>query len=314
MIKKNTMLKQLTKRQKEVLDFTTTIIELLGEPPTMREIADALELHSPSNIQRILGDLEKKGYVHLRRSSQIINLKTSSGAAERPPLNYREAKVFDFVFKKIGDSGLSPTYREIKENFEGVSLGNIFSILKSLEDKDYLFIGPGHSYLISLTTPDNTAIYPVPFQGVPCDAKNFLSPSRGDAWVESLQLSKLIPNFKNSDVHSIFGLVISDKRGIYGFSEGDYILFNRRIIADVGDLVAVIYQKRVIIRYWVFTSASSMYFSSQKSKTLNKINEFDESKDIKASLKDLSIIGVAVSAIIRNIGKQHMTVKEDQEL
>jgi len=195
------MHEQLTKRQKKVLDFVTNIIELRGEPPPMREIAEGLGLNSSSNIHRILGDLERKGYLHLKRSTQRVLMKSSLGKPNRPALTYREGKVFDFVFKRIGESGVSPSYREIKEDLQDISLGNIYKILQSLQEKGYIGISPGQTHFISLVAPDDDAVYPIPFQIVPCYAKYFLSPSKADAWVENIQLLKIIPNFKKPMLH-----------------------------------------------------------------------------------------------------------------
>ena len=54
---------ELTKRQKEILDFIKQCIVSNGYPPTVREIGEALGLSSPATIQNHLDNLVAKGYI-----------------------------------------------------------------------------------------------------------------------------------------------------------------------------------------------------------------------------------------------------------
>lgn len=53
----------LTKRQKEVLNFVKEFMVSHGYPPTVREIGDALGLSSPATTHSHLSQLEEKGYI-----------------------------------------------------------------------------------------------------------------------------------------------------------------------------------------------------------------------------------------------------------
>ena len=54
---------ELTKRQKEVLDFLSGYISRAGYPPTLREIAGHLRIRGISAVKKHLDALEKKGFL-----------------------------------------------------------------------------------------------------------------------------------------------------------------------------------------------------------------------------------------------------------
>jgi repressor LexA len=51
----------LTKRQREIFDFIRRYLRKYGYPPTVREIGEALGLHSPSTVHAHLAKLEQIG-------------------------------------------------------------------------------------------------------------------------------------------------------------------------------------------------------------------------------------------------------------
>ena len=53
----------LTSRQKEVLEFIDENLKDKGYPPSVREIAKALNLKSPATVQNHLTTLESKGFL-----------------------------------------------------------------------------------------------------------------------------------------------------------------------------------------------------------------------------------------------------------
>jgi repressor LexA len=55
--------KQLTKRQAQIYDFICTEVSTKGYPPSVREIAEAVGLSSPSTVHTHLQVLEDKGYI-----------------------------------------------------------------------------------------------------------------------------------------------------------------------------------------------------------------------------------------------------------
>lgn len=68
----------LTKKQQKVYEFIESYIEAKGFGPTVREIAEGLELSSPSTVHVHLKTLEQKGYI------VRDNLKSRSIALTRP--------------------------------------------------------------------------------------------------------------------------------------------------------------------------------------------------------------------------------------
>lgn len=54
---------KLTKRQEDTLQFVKEYMVSHGYPPTVREIADALDVSSPATIQAHLDGLSDKGYI-----------------------------------------------------------------------------------------------------------------------------------------------------------------------------------------------------------------------------------------------------------
>jgi repressor LexA len=53
----------LTERQRRILEFIRAWVERHGYPPSVREIAEAVGLVSPSSVAYQLKELEKKGYL-----------------------------------------------------------------------------------------------------------------------------------------------------------------------------------------------------------------------------------------------------------
>jgi repressor LexA len=56
-------MEELTKRQKDIMEFVKKYIVSYGYPPTVREIAKGLNLSSPATIHSHLANLEAKGYI-----------------------------------------------------------------------------------------------------------------------------------------------------------------------------------------------------------------------------------------------------------
>lgn len=82
----------LTARQKEVLEFIDENLKDKGYPPSVREIAKALNLKSPATVQNHLTTLEAKGYLKRDPSKpRAIEMSYESGSeqvAERRPVRH----------------------------------------------------------------------------------------------------------------------------------------------------------------------------------------------------------------------------------
>lgn len=54
-------MESLTERQRKILDFITETVDDRGYPPSVREIGDAVGLHSPSSVHAQLATLAQRG-------------------------------------------------------------------------------------------------------------------------------------------------------------------------------------------------------------------------------------------------------------
>jgi repressor LexA len=63
MVRRTHHIKELTERQREVLDFICEMIENKGLPPTIREIGENFKITSTNGVRAILSALTKKGYI-----------------------------------------------------------------------------------------------------------------------------------------------------------------------------------------------------------------------------------------------------------
>lgn len=76
-------MERLTPRQTEVLDFIREYIRLEGMPPTIVEIAEAINVTSPNGVRDHLKALERKGAIelipHASRGIRIVKRKKYAG-------------------------------------------------------------------------------------------------------------------------------------------------------------------------------------------------------------------------------------------
>jgi len=71
---------QLTDRRREIYEFVVNMVRERGYPPTMREIARALGLKSPSTVLHHLRILEEQGYIE-REPARNRALRPTRGQA-----------------------------------------------------------------------------------------------------------------------------------------------------------------------------------------------------------------------------------------
>jgi repressor LexA len=78
----------LTKRQKQILDYLNSFIEVNGYSPSFEEIADSFGYSSLATVHEHLTNLERKGYLRKDyNKSRSLELVASEGAlAEELPL------------------------------------------------------------------------------------------------------------------------------------------------------------------------------------------------------------------------------------
>jgi len=83
-------MKELTRRQKEVLDFISEMTEKNGFPPTIREIGKKFKIASTNGVRAILSALSVKGYIRrkplLSRGIEVLRSVSSSIGRVKPAL------------------------------------------------------------------------------------------------------------------------------------------------------------------------------------------------------------------------------------
>lgn len=83
------MAEELTRRQQEVLSFLRRQIALRGYPPSVREIGEALGIHSTATVHSHLANLERKGYIRrYGQRSRAIELVELPDSTLREPTAY----------------------------------------------------------------------------------------------------------------------------------------------------------------------------------------------------------------------------------
>lgn len=94
-------MKELTDRQREVLEFIKQFIADKGYPPTYREISDGLGGINPAAMYQKIVALQKKGYLRNKpgepRTLEVIEL--SIAKADIPELNVQQG---DYLHIKNG--------------------------------------------------------------------------------------------------------------------------------------------------------------------------------------------------------------------
>ncbi|MFH1427371.1 MAG: transcriptional repressor LexA [Patescibacteria group bacterium] len=83
-------IKNLTKRQRQILDFITGFIKEKGYAPSLREIGENFELSSPATIHAHLENLKEKGFLKTSyneaRSIELVPTKVNWAEALELPL------------------------------------------------------------------------------------------------------------------------------------------------------------------------------------------------------------------------------------
>lgn len=78
------MIRELTRTQREILDFLIEHIQQVGYPPTVREIAKKFKLRGPRAPKEHLDALERKGYIRRSRGARTIEIVGYSPSQTRP--------------------------------------------------------------------------------------------------------------------------------------------------------------------------------------------------------------------------------------
>jgi repressor LexA len=86
-------LQELTDRQKKILDHIRRAVAERGYPPSVREIGEAVGLHSPSSVHAQLAALAQKGYLSKAPSRPRAIRVQGAGGKASPMTRVREVPV-----------------------------------------------------------------------------------------------------------------------------------------------------------------------------------------------------------------------------
>ncbi len=74
----------ITKRQKDLLDFLKAVIQSKGMPPTVSEMAKALKVRSKNAVAKLLAALEGQGFIKRNGTARGIEVFDEFGNKVRP--------------------------------------------------------------------------------------------------------------------------------------------------------------------------------------------------------------------------------------
>ena len=134
----------ITARQQQVLDVLAKSIDKQGYPPSVREIADAVGLSSPSSAKHQLDALEKKGYIRrtpgLPRALEIVVDTEVDEGVDQAPASSIFVPVSDVT---AGDTTSAPLVGRIAAG-EPItaeqSVDDMFTLPERLTGRGQLFV------------------------------------------------------------------------------------------------------------------------------------------------------------------------------
>lgn len=140
--------RELTQRQKEILDFLGGFIGQRGYPPSLREICARFGIKSPKNAAKHLSALEKKGFItrsaNISRAISIPEAPVKGGRTIAIPVAGRvragtpHLAVEDILGSVELDAGFFKCGGSFLLKVEGESMINA-----GIEDGDYVLVRPG---------------------------------------------------------------------------------------------------------------------------------------------------------------------------
>jgi repressor LexA len=85
------MVKELTARQREILEFIREMIKRDGFPPTIREIGERFKISSTNGVRAVLSALAQKGYI---RRKPLLSRGIELAGKSKPIFDYGEGSIF----------------------------------------------------------------------------------------------------------------------------------------------------------------------------------------------------------------------------
>lgn len=135
-------MQELTEKQKRVLNFIANYTDENGCPPTLREIADHINVVGTGTVMQHLDALERKGFVNRREGSRGIALTNRTGSVSVPIVGTIKAGTPELATEDIlGFCQIDASWLKGKGNFILKVKGNSM-IEAGIFDGDYGIIKP----------------------------------------------------------------------------------------------------------------------------------------------------------------------------
>jgi len=166
------------------------------------------------------------------------------------PLTPKEKTVLEFIESYIKDSGVAPTYQDIKEHFQLASYNSVQKYLKQLQDKNYIFM-PGGNQKRAIQILNSSQSYKQtlkkisPSSALPTPAgDSFTVPLLGRVAagrpLEAMEHDEHVvaPAHMLKRPEKCFALRVVGQSMIEdGIFDGDVLLIQKQSIANNGDIV-----------------------------------------------------------------------------
>lgn len=174
----------LTARQKNILNYIRECINERHLPPSVREIADAVGLSSPSSVHAHLGKLEEKGYiVRYGSKSRSMSITEKGDENAQPAEGAQQSSVSDKDFASLPLVGR-------------VAAGSPILAEQNIEEEIKLpisLVGDSNSFL--LTVRGTSMIEAGILNGDIVIVKETSSPNNGDIVVALLEDGATVKTF-----------------------------------------------------------------------------------------------------------------------
>jgi len=124
------MAKDLTDRQRAILEFISESSRIKGFPPSMREICNHFGIQSTQGVARHLEALEKKGFLKKdNRNARSLQL-TNREVPEEVPLNIRMVPLLGQVAAGIPISAIANVEDQVPISTDWLSMGKDYFLLR----------------------------------------------------------------------------------------------------------------------------------------------------------------------------------------
>ncbi len=155
------------------------------------------------------------------------------------PLTEKQKDVFKFIYKKIKNTRIPPTVREIAAHFGFSSTGTVRDYLRALVDKGYIRISANKSRAIEIIKGN---LFQIPILGRVQAGLPTLAVEEIEGY---LDLDSLV--FSDDDTFAL--RVKGDSMNGAGIFPDDLVLVRKQPVAQTGEVVVALIQDEATIKY-----------------------------------------------------------------